>query len=489
VNELGIAKRIDLVLRADATRVVTRLFFPGQELIGGSESRNARTIARVMALSDAQVDVALAELIDRFAPRHEDIASTFEDSADAIVTLAPADSRLSPARRRLLGAAFTHEFSIEGAAVCNPSVVPHFDQTETEPGSLRVIMSYRAIGEGHRSAIGFRPGTVSNNGEISIEEPARFPTIAKSSAVTLSQAQFHSILAETDSDGDTAASVLDSLGNSFTLAELESAVSTLTSQSDTRLNASSVAAQLLAIAQTCYSLSCRSSEELSRRVLWPTTTQESQGMEDARFVNMRDADGCKFIATYAAYDGTNVMQRLLETDDFCSFRSTPLTGVAARNKGLAIFPRKINGMYTALSRHDRESNSISSSESLHHWGDAVTIQNPVEPWEMVQLGNCGSPIELVEGWLVLTHGVGPMRTYGIGALLLDLNDPARVIGRLRLPLLSPSHDEQDGYVPNVVYSCGSLVHHDHLITPYGRSDSSIGFAVTPVSELLDRLVH
>jgi predicted GH43/DUF377 family glycosyl hydrolase len=489
MNELGIAQRCPIRLRADATRVVTQMFFPGQELIGGSESRNARTVARVMALTEGEVSATLAELFDRFGDRHQDLTLTFDASASAVLKLAPPDYVFSDQRRQLLGATFTHEFSIEGAAICNPSLIAHFDQTGVENGALRTIMSYRTIGEGHRSAISFRTGMIAASGDICFDDPAPFPIISSAAPMLFSRDTFHQILAETGDDGDTAGSALATLSDEFSQSELEEAVSNLAGQAATRLNAAAVALHLLDVGKLCYARTCSPSIDLSRRVLWPTVLQESRGMEDARFLKFEGDSSTAYLATYTAYDGVNVMQRLLITDNFCSFTSSPLTGVGSQNKGLAIFPRKVGGSYMALSRHDRESNSISTSDSLNHWPNAVPIQDATETWELVQLGNCGAPIELEEGWLVLTHGVGPMRTYGIGALLLDLEDPSRVIGRLRLPLLAPNAEERDGYVPNVVYSCGSLLHRDTLYIPYGISDNSIGCATVGLNDLLERLLH
>ena len=242
-----------------------------------------------------------------------------------------------------------------------------------------------------------------------------------------------------------------------------------------------------AIAECCYVATFDESTELSRRVLWPATPAESQGIEDARFVKLTVDDEERDVASYTAFDGHGVTQQLLETTDFLTFTSTPLSGVAASNKGLAFFPRPIGERFAALSRHDRESNSLAFSSDLRIWNEATALQDPLQPWELLQIGNCGSPIELDEGWLVLTHGVGPMRTYGIGALLLDLDDPSKVIARLDQPLLVPDETEQDGYVPNVVYSCGSLVHAGTLYLPYGVADEFISFATVLVADLVDAL--
>jgi predicted GH43/DUF377 family glycosyl hydrolase len=284
--------------------------------------------------------------------------------------------------------------------------------------------------------------------------------------------------------GETATSVLNNLTLRFSNEELESAIARLETQSDTRLNVIETAGVLRMIAACFYVATFEESTDLSRRVLWPSTPTERQGVEDARFVRLEGTGTAKYVASYTAYDGHSVSQQLLETDDFLTFASSPLAGRGARNKGLAIFPRKIGGRFVALSRHDRESNAIAFSDDLHQWRDVSNAQIPSQAWEILQLGNCGSPIELAEGWLVITHGVGPMRTYGIGALLLDLEDPTKVIAQLPRPLLLPSDDEQDGYVPNVVYSCGSLVHNGTLFMPYGIADQSISYVTVKVADLL-----
>ena len=485
---IGLVTRSELRLRADPSRVISRLFIPGQELAGGSESRTALTIERVLALSDDEVRETVAELFDRFDGRHDDLAGVFDAHADLVYDRVPSNAVLLDGRRRLLGAAFTDEYALEGASVCNPSLVAHFDQTGVALGALRIILSYRSIGEGHLSAICFRTGVIDTNGTLSLDAPGRHPVVATTSLTELDRERFRAKLRESDSDGETAASVLDQLGPTFTQVELETAVLRLVSQGATRLNAEYTGMLLLSNARCFYKASFDQSVELSRRVLWPATPLESHGMEDARFVRFDDAGEIRYLATYAAYDGSNVTQQLLETSDFATFTSTPLTGVAARNKGLAIFPRRVDGVFAALSRHDRESNSLSSSPTLHHWEGATMVQEPRQPWEILQLGNCGSPLELAEGWLVLTHGVGPMRTYGIGAMLLDLDDPTRVLAHLPGPLLTPAADEQNGYVPNVVYSCGSLVHNGRLHLSLGINDGAVGFATVEIDALIAALV-
>jgi predicted GH43/DUF377 family glycosyl hydrolase len=482
VRDQGIAVRSELRIRADATRVITRLFIPGKELVGGSESRTSETITRILALDDAEVDLALADLIDRFSKRHEDLIAIFEQNAERVADY--LDSPISANRTQLLGAAFTHEYSLEGASVCNPSLVAHPDQVGVPIGGLRVVMSYRSIGEGHRSSICFRTGEIGATGALRFDEPLPYPVVGRTEQGPLLREVFRSKLRGLQLDDEAAALVLMSLPTSFSTGQLDAAISRLTSHDDTRQNLGETSSVLRSMSECFYAATFEVDIELSRRVLWPSTPSESWGMEDARFVEIQEDDVVRYVASYTAFDGRNVSQQLLETDDFVTFNSSPLAGRGAENKGLAIFPRRVGGRFVALSRFDRESNAIAFSPDLHHWDEVTMLQIPDESWEMLQLGNCGSPIELPEGWLVITHGVGPMRTYSIGALLLDLDDPTKVLARLTKPLLIPDVDEQDGYVPNVVYSCGSLVHAGTLYLPYGIADQSMSYCTVSIEELL-----
>ncbi len=479
---MGLATRGAWRLKSDASRVVSRLFIPGQELVGGSESRASGAVERILALSELEVEHGMDDLMRRFDRRHPNLTDVFESNAERVSDYVTAP--ISDRRKQLLGAAFTHEYAIEGAAICNPSIVAAPDQRGALPGELRVVLSYRAIGEGHRSSIVFRSGLVNTTGELVLDAARPFPVAPPATATTLNRELFHSLLGDRGIDGETAASVLDSLPDEFDPTALSLATERLRTQGDTRLNATEVAAVLDLLAASFYQITFDPAIDLSRRVLWPAAPNEAVGMEDARFVQFDDGTSSRYLASYTAFDGQAVSQQLLETDDFAHFTSSPLAGAGARNKGLAFFPRKVNGQYLALSRFDRETNAIAQSSNGLHWEPIVTAQRPMGTWEILQLGNCGSPIELDAGWLVIIHGVGPMRTYGIGALLLDLDDPTKVIGQLPRPLLIPADDEQDGYVPNVVYSCGSLVHNETLYLPYGIADQSIGYATFRVPELL-----
>jgi predicted GH43/DUF377 family glycosyl hydrolase len=457
--------------------VVATLFVAGQEVVGETASRADGVVRRILALDEGVVELRLAELLARFECRHRNISTVLSQNADRIGDRLSGSEELSDARWLLLGAAFTHEYSFEAASICNPSVVPHPDQRSAPLGGLRFVMSVRGMGEGHRSSIGFRTGTLSAQGHLSIDAPGPYPVQGMVHAGVYEKEVFHGRLSAAGLDGETAASVLAPLGEHFTIEELGTRLTLLAEQSDTRRDAELIGSLLRTIAHCSYSVHFDPDTDLSERVLFPEMAAESQGLEDARFVQMRCDDGSStYLASYTAFDGAGISQQLLRTNDFRRFSASPVVGPAATNKGLALFPRQIEGRYVALSRADGETNSVAFSETLGVWGDAVTIQSPRRDWEVVQLGNCGSPIETEAGWLVLTHGVGPMRTYSIGAELLDLEDPTRLIATLDEPLLSPSAVEQDGYVPNVVYSCGGLLHDGTLVLPYGVADSSISIA-------------
>lgn len=484
----GLARRSPIRLHADPARVITRMFVPGQEGFEAQDSRAGAVVTRVLALDESDVRAALDDVVTRFDRRHRDLVGTFERHARELGDRLNPDLRLSAARMLLLGATFTSEYSLEGAALCNPSIVEHPDQSGVAPGSLRFVMSVRAIGEGHKSSIGFRTGTVDAGGGVSVDPVAPFATVAVIKAALLDAAVLRSELARLHGAGEAADYVLDGLGERFTRADLDEQLDKLHQHRRTRRHAPETISLIAAVADRAYAMEFPAETALSERVLWPATDAEAVGMEDARFVRFVEDDGAiTYYATYTAYSGTHISQQLLSTKDFRSFTAEPMVGNAAANKGLALFPRRVRGRFAAMSRSDRESNTVAFTDHLSVWAQTAPCHHPTEAWEALQLGNCGSPIETEAGWLVLTHGVGPMRTYRIGALLLDRDDPTRIIGRLRQPLLQPADDECDGYVPNVVYSCGALSHAGHLILPYGIGDCAIGFATVPVVELLAAL--
>lgn len=472
------------VLRPDASRVVTHLFVPGQEMAGGHESRASGVVRRILDLDDAAVTRMLEDIVHRFEGRHRKLLETFRLHADRIANRLGPEVELSPERRLLLGATFTHEYSVEASAACNPSMVLDPDQSSAPVDGARVIVSVRSIGEGHRSSIGFRRGVIAVDGEVLLASATAFPVVGTVDQTLFERGLFEAHLRDAGQYGESAAFVLDGLPEKFTADDLEDRLKVLRKQRDTRRNVAATVERLRSIAARSYHVEFPVDTDVSQRILWPATAAESHGIEDARFVRFVDSDSTvTYFATYTAYDGAAISQQLLRTQDFVSFDSAPIAGRAASNKGLAIFPRRVDGRFAAISRYDRETNAIAFSDDLHVWDAATTIQTPRLSWEVIQLGNCGSPIETPDGWLVLTHGVGPMRTYSIGALLLDLDDPTTVIGQLDEPLLTPTADEQDGYVPNVVYSCGGMLHHDTLVVPYGIADQSIGIATLKWAEL------
>ena len=464
------------------------MFVPGQEGFDHQDSRAAAVVARLLAIDDAHVAAALEEIVGRFGGRHRDLIGTFESHADAVADRLDDGYELSEPRRLLLGATFTSEYAVEGASLCNPSIVAHPDQTGVGAGELRFVMSVRAVGEGHRSSIGFRTGTIDGAGHPRLDPTPRWATTGAAHPAALETAIFRSELHRLDGHGENADYVLDPLGEHFDLGALDAQLDKLRQNDRTRRHAARTIDVIRAIAERTYGISFPAQVALSERVLWPSTSAERQGMEDARFVRFTDDDGrVAYYATYTAYDGADITQQLLETTDFATFTSSPLVGAAAVNKGLALFPRRVGGRYAALSRWDRESNSVAFSDNPRRWSEAGGGQAPAQVWEVLQLGNCGSPIETDAGWVVLTHGVGPMRTYSIGAILLDIDDPTVVLSRLPEPLLTADGADQDGYVPNVVYSCGALVHADTLVLPYGIGDAAIGMATIALADLLGAL--
>jgi predicted GH43/DUF377 family glycosyl hydrolase len=459
------------------------LFVPGHALGLSSEgSRTSRIVEQVLHMDDAAIDAELDRVDVDFASRPRDLATTFVQHAERLANrLGPGDALLGR-RQLLLGAAFTREYALECAGLCNPSAVIAPDQTRLRPGQLRFVLSVRQIGEGHHSSIGFRSGVLDGDGSIAIEGAGRFPTPGVVDEMALDAATFRGL---GDSDNEAIHWVLATLGPQFTAAQLADRADDLEQQRDTRHDAATVACRIRRFAERHYSVLFPPTSKLGERVLMPATSAESNGLEDARFVRLEEPDGtATYHASYTAYDGTNINQQLLSTADFTAFTSQPLIGRAATDKGMALFPRKIGGRYHALSRRDGATNGVASTEHLGIWNDITPLTVDPVAAELVQVGNCGPPIELDAGWLVLTHGVGPMRTYSLGALLLDLDRPWVVLARTRQPLLTPQPDERDGYVPNVVYSCGSLRHGDLLLVPYGIADRSIGFATFSISQVL-----
>ncbi len=429
----------------------------------------------------------LGQVLGEFADRHERVEDIFRKRFAQVSLLLEPESQPSPERQMLIGAYFTHEYSPESAALFNPSIVQHPDQSGLPKGALRFIMSLRATGEGHISSITFRMGTVSAQNRITlapavpfVTEPERVPNVAYAKGL------FAHKLEEAGVQNDFCRRVLDPLHEDFTLKELHEVLraSGLTADASDA-TAARAARGILLLAESNYEVNFAADSRVSQRVLFPSAPSQSNGIEDARFVRFQnDNGGFTYYATYTAYDGKITLPQLLETPDFLHFKFSTLNGPAVQNKGMALFPRKINGQYAMLSRQDDENILLMFSDNLHFWQTPQVLLSPAQPWEFFKIGNCGSPIETEAGWLVLSHGVGAMRKYCLGAFLLDLTDPTRVIGRLREPLLCANEAEREGYVPNVVYTCGALLHGRELIIPYAMSDSATSFATVSVDDLL-----
>ncbi len=474
----------------DPTRVITKPFAPGGDLSVDERSRVAHILSRILALPESEVKATLSTTQERFDSRHVDLQSVFEANFAAIARHVGHATELSAERRRLIGAYFTQEYSLESAALSNPSIVPAPDQEGLAPGEQRFVLSLRAIGEGHISAIEFRSGVIDASGRIEIEAPPRYARTVRHRAPVYEKDIFRRKLLELHAYDEIAATVLDALPDRFTLDQLETMIREVDQQYGPRPDAAHVTRTIHWLASSNYESSFPPDSKLSERVLFPAGPTESRGMEDARFVRFAHDDGTvTYFALYTAFDGYQILPQMIETADFMTFRIATLNGAAARNKGIALFPRKIDGRYAALSRQDNENNFLMWSDNVRFWHQCELLQAPERPWEVTQLGNCGSPLETEAGWLVITHGVGPMRQYALGAILLDKEDPARVIGHLAEPLLEPADDERDGYVPNVVYSCGSMISGGLLVLPYGFSDVGAGIATVRLEDLLAELTR
>jgi predicted GH43/DUF377 family glycosyl hydrolase len=473
----------------DPQRVILRPYLPGEEGPVEGRSRVELVLDRILALPEEEIPAVWERVRAAFSSRHRDFESVLADHFRLVSHRLECTERLSPERERLIGAYFTHEYSIEGASLCNPSLVPAQDQSELPGGALRFIMSLRAVGEGHLSSIEFRSGVIESDGKILFEPTSPFVSSGRREAnPSYSKAVFALKLEDLGVWNEVSQSILDSLQERFSLEELSSAVASVQSPQISRAMSHETLARIHWLATSNYEITFSADSPISERVIFPASPTESHGMEDARFVRFVEDDGSdRYYATYTAFDGQKILPQLIETADFVEFRVLTLNGARAHNKGMALFPRRIRGRFAMLSRHDNENIHFLTSDDIHLWNHGDPLQAPSNAWEFIQIGNCGSPIETEAGWLVLTHGVGPMRRYTIGAMLLDRDDPRRVIGRLAEPLLEPEWDERDGYVPNVVYTCGAIVHNGRLILPYGFSDTGTGIATTPLDELLSRL--
>jgi predicted GH43/DUF377 family glycosyl hydrolase len=477
------ASRTGIQIKPDFTRVFFRPFNPTDQ------GRSLKIVARIIGTPEEQVEQEISQVLLEFGSRHPKVQQYFLKRFDQVRQYLLTDQPLSEARKLLIGAYFTQEYSLESAALFNPSVVWHPDQSNLPEGSHRFILSLRATGEGHISSIAFRSGVVDADNHITVDPPTRFvmaPEVVPNPSYE--KMLFQRKLYELDLSNEFSDRVLTGLDETFTMLELEISIRNALRQSSRNGRNSTTANGMLSLAQSNYEVAYTPEDRLSERVIFPYTPAEMHGIEDARFVQFHDDDGSSlYYATYTAYDGKVILPQLLWTDDFLHFRINTLNGPEVQNKDMALFPRKVNGLYAMLSRQDNENIYLMYSDHVHFWYSKEIILKPTFPWEYVQIGNCGSPIETEAGWLVLSHGVGPVRKYAMGAFLLDLNDPTRVIGRLREPLLTPNESEREGYVPNVVYSCGGVLHGHDLIIPYAMSDYASSFATVNLEDLLTEL--
>jgi predicted GH43/DUF377 family glycosyl hydrolase len=430
LSQATFLNRRALHLRPDPARVIVRPFKPATEprdLNPTDKTRANHIVERVLELDSEAAASQLADVLENFKGRHRNLLETFEVRADEMEQALATHCSFSEVQRQLIGAYFLNEYSFEASALFNPSIVPHPDQSGIPAGSLRFILSLRAVGEGHVSSLTFRAGTVAANGSIVVDPTARLASSPRIGYLIPGPI------------GDEVEVVFEA------------------------------------------------DQDISERVIFPITASQSHGIEDARFVEFTDGGRKTYYATYTAYSGTGIRSELIETSDFLSFRMSPMQGAAARNKGMALFPRRLDDKYAMIARQDNENLYLVYSGDLHRWEGGQAILKPQFPWEFVQIGNCGSPIELEEGWLLLTHGVGPLRKYSIGAALLDKRDPSKVLARSSEPLLRPEPSEREGYVPNVVYTCGAMRHNDQIILPYAVSDTFSNFATIKISALLQAM--
>lgn len=475
------ATRTGIQILPDHKRVLLRPFRISDP------QRIERIIARVYSLTDEEVEAEFHRIGVEFDNRHLGEEEFFMKRYEDVKSYLPLDRPLCRQRQLIIGAYFTHEYSLEASALFNPSMIWHPDQSRLKPGEKRFILSLRATGEGHISSITFRSGVVSADTTLRMDPHTRYVTAPDVYANPLYEKPlFARKLKELGYSNQLFDEVLNGLGERFTLAELENLLKWIGTEKDVRIDDLNA---VRALARANYDLHFAPEKHLSERVIFPFSPNELNGIEDARFVEFTEDNGSRtYYATYTAYNGRMTFPQFIETKDFLHFNITTLNGPEVQNKGMALFPRRVNGLYAMISRQDNENIYLMFSEHVHFWFEKEILLKPAYPWEFVQMGNCGSPIETDAGWLVLSHGVGPLRKYAIGAFLLDKENPRKVLGRLPEPLLAPDENEREGYVPNVVYSCGGQIFGQTLIIPYAVSDYSSSFATVPLQDVIDAMV-
>lgn len=472
----------------NSKRVITRFF-------DHSEIKAESIIKKILDMSEEETETTLNQVLREFSKRHRNITKifllNFSKALHHVNRITDIHEKMSASKRLLIGSYFTMEYSIESAALFNPSIMEHPDQSGLEEGQLRVIVSFRATGESHISSIVFRSGIIDKDFNVIFDNRGNYISEAEIiKGHVYDKKEFQIILQEHDIINDISTEILSKLDDFFYYTGFKEVVKKTQEEKILNLDQRKTLKQMLWLARSHYEIVFSQDTDISERVIFPVSRTEKNGIEDARFVKFTEDNGetCYF-ATYTAYDGYTILPKLLETKDFYHFKNLPLHGECTRDKNFALFPRRINGKYAMLSRIDGVNQYIMFSDNITLWETAQVLWEPKYKWELIQVGNCGSPIETEEGWLVITHGVGQMRKYCIGALLLDLNDPTKIIGSLKEPLLTPNEDEREGYVPNVVYSCGSIIHNDVLIIPYAISDYASSFATVNLRTLLYKLLE
>jgi beta-1,2-mannobiose phosphorylase / 1,2-beta-oligomannan phosphorylase len=472
----------------DSKRVITRFF-------NHNEIKAKSIIQKIFDMKEDEAEMSLNLVLREFAKRHRNITKifliNFTRAIHFINELEGSHEKISHTKRLLIGSFFTMEYSIESAALFNPSVVEHPDQTELEEGQMRIIVSFRATGESHISSIVFRSGIIDKDYNLHFDSQGKYISEAEIiKGHVYDKKEFIILLHEHDIFNDISTEILNKLGNLFYYTDLKDTIKKVQEPKKLNLEQDKTLKQMMWLAKSHYEIVFSQDTDISERTIFPVSRTESNGIEDARFVKFTEENGeTIYYATYTAYDGYTILPKLLETKDFYHFKNLPLHGECTRDKNFSLFPRKINGHYAMLSRLDGVNHYIMFSDNITLWETAQLLQEPKYNWELIQVGNCGSPIETPEGWLVITHGVGQMRKYSIGAILLDLKDPTKVIGSLKDPLIVPNDDEREGYVPNVVYSCGSIIHNNVLVIPYAISDYASSFATVNLKTLISKLLE
>ena len=481
--------RKDIRFEPDSRRVIARFFIPG------GDERAKSIIPKILALSDEDTRFTLNRVLTNFSKRHRNISVVFQkhfNNVKHIIEHLKVDPEsLSRETKLLIGSYFTMEYSIESAAFFNPSIVEDPDQTALGEDEKRVIVSFRATGEGHISSIVFRSGVIDKNNNLKFISPGDLVDIPEAVKRHIyDKKAFLEKLSEMKVQKNLIGMTMDRLGDQFTYGELQDSIAWSLEKNNLNVIQRKVADDIKWLANSHYEITFSLDTAISERVIYPISNSESNGIEDARFVKFTDDDGSViYYATYTAYNGFTILPKLIETKDFYHFKIMPINGEFAQNKGVALFPRKINNKYVMVSRIDGVNNYIMFSDDIHLWRNAAIIQEPKYPWQFIQIGNCGSPIETEKGWILLTHGVGPMRRYSLGVTLLDLDNPTKVLAQTSEPLMRPNDEEREGYVPNVLYSCGAIIHNNELIIPYAMADYASTFASVSLDELFRKMVY